>query len=108
MERYVGEHQKEPGHRTRDTAVPIDDVRSPEICHRCGLGRVEEPYTHPDYQRCGLAAAALAAARSEHPGLECHTLGGHFRDTEPFWYAVGAEVNGGYTKRGICPHRTAG
>jgi hypothetical protein len=69
---------------------------------------VEEPYTHPDYQRCGLAAAALAAVRSEHPGLEWHTLGGHFRDTEPFWYAVGAEVNGGYTKRGICPHRTAG
>lgn len=79
-----------------------------QICHRCGLGRVEEPYTHPDYQRCGLAAAALAAVRSEHPGLEWHTLGGHFRDTEPFWYAVGAEVNGGYTKRGICPHRTAG
>jgi hypothetical protein len=46
--------------------------------------------------------------RSEHPGLEWHTLGGHFRDTEPFWSAVGAEVNGGYTKRGICPHRTTG
>ena len=31
---------------------------------------VEEAYTNPDYQRCGLAAAALAALCSEHPGLE--------------------------------------
>lgn len=31
-------------------------------------------------------------------GLEWHTLGGHFRDTEPFWSAVGAEVDGGYTQ----------
>jgi hypothetical protein len=99
-----------PGWRERAAYLDPEEVFAVDyqICHRCGLGRVEEPYTHPDYQRCGLAAAALAAVRSEHPGLEWHTLGGHFRDTEPFWYAVGAEVNGGYTKRGICPHRTAG
>jgi hypothetical protein len=29
MERYVGKHQKEPGHQTRDTALPVDNVRSP-------------------------------------------------------------------------------
>jgi integrase len=29
MERYVGKHQKEPGHQTRDTASPVDNVRSP-------------------------------------------------------------------------------
>jgi hypothetical protein len=30
MERYVGKHQKEPGHQTRDTASPVDNVRSPD------------------------------------------------------------------------------
>jgi hypothetical protein len=30
MERYVRKHQKEPGHQTRDTASPVDNVRSPE------------------------------------------------------------------------------
>jgi GNAT superfamily N-acetyltransferase len=79
-----------------------------EVCRPCGLAWVEEPYTHPDYQRCGLAAAALAALRSEYPGLEWHTLGGHFRDTEPFWSAVGAGIDGGYTKRDTCPHGTVG
>jgi hypothetical protein len=29
MERYVGKHQKEPGHQTRDTPSPVDNVRSP-------------------------------------------------------------------------------
>ena len=61
------------------------------------------------HQRCGLAAAALAALRSEYPGLEWHTHGGHFRDVEPFWSAVGTIFGRGYTRRGaICPHRTAG
>ena len=31
MERYVGKHQKEPGHQTRDTASPVDNVRSPGL-----------------------------------------------------------------------------
>ena len=79
-----------------------------QICRRCGLGWVEQPYTEPSYQRCGLAAAALAALREEHPGLEWHTLGGHFRDSEPFWTAVGAGVPGGYTQRDTCPHRSSG
>jgi len=56
-----------------------------QICRRRGLGWVEQPYTGPRYQRCGLAAAGLAALRPEYSDLERHTLGGHFsRDTEPF------------------------
>jgi hypothetical protein len=39
MERYVGKHQKEPGHQTRDTASPVDNVRSPEL-HRPDTPRV--------------------------------------------------------------------
>lgn len=99
-----------PGWRERAAYLDGEEVFAVDyqVCRRCGLGWVEEPYTHPDYERCGLASAALAALRSEHPGLEWHTFGGHFRDTEPFWSAVGADVNGGYIKREICPHRTAG
>jgi hypothetical protein len=99
-----------PGWRERAAYLDSEQVFAVDyqICRHCSLGWVEEPYTHPDYQRCGLAAAALAALRSEHSGLEWHTLGGHFRDVESFWSAVGANVNGGYTKRGICPHQTAG
>lgn len=76
-----------------------------QTCRRCGLGWVEQPYTVPQYQRCGLATAGLAALRGEQPGLEWHTLGGHFRDSEAFWSVVGAGVVGGYQKRGMCPHR---
>jgi hypothetical protein len=79
-----------------------------QVCRRCGLGWVEQPYTEPEYQRCGLAAAGLAAMRAEYPGLEWHTLGGHFRDSEPFWLAVGAGVPGGYQQRDMCPHQGAG
>jgi phosphoglycolate phosphatase-like HAD superfamily hydrolase len=79
-----------------------------QVCHRCGLGWVEQPATDPRYQRCGLAAAGLAALRKQYPGLEWHTLGGHFRDSEPFWSAVGAGVSGGYTQRNICLHRPGG
>jgi hypothetical protein len=31
MERYVGKHQKEAGHQTRDIASPVDYVRSPGV-----------------------------------------------------------------------------
>ena len=62
----------------------------------------------PEYQRCGLAAAGLAALRAEYPGLDWHTLGGHFRESEPFWLAAGAGAPGGYRKRGMCPHRGQG
>lgn len=79
-----------------------------QICRRCRLGWVEQPYTDEEYQRCGLASAALRALRIEHPGLSWHTLGGHFRDSEPFWSVVGINVPGGYEQREVCPHRRAG
>lgn len=79
-----------------------------EICRRCRLGWVEQPHTLPRYQRCGLAAAGLAALRAEYPGLGWHTLGGHFQDSRPFWAKVGAGVPGGYQQRGVCPHVTRG
>lgn len=79
-----------------------------QVCGRCGLGWVEQPYTDPRYQRCGLAAAGLAALRAEHPGLEWHTLGGHLGGSGPSWLAVGKGVAGGYTRRPVCPHRGDG
>jgi hypothetical protein len=79
-----------------------------QTCRRCGLGWVEEPYTVPEFERCGLAAAGLAALRAEHPGLSWHTLGGHFREAESFWQAAGTGVPGRYRKRAICPHRGNG
>lgn len=75
-----------------------------QLCHRCRLGWVEEPYTLPRYQRCGLASAGLAALRADHPGFNWHTLGGHFRDSQPFWAAVGTNVPGSYEKRPLCAH----
>jgi hypothetical protein len=79
-----------------------------QICRRCRLGWVEQPHTVEQYQRCGLASAGLAALRAEHPGLEWHTLGGHFFESEPFWQAAGAGTAGGYQKRDMCRHRDAG
>jgi hypothetical protein len=78
------------------------------ICRRCRLGWVEQPYTLPPYQRCGLAAAGLAALRAENPDLSWHTLGGHERDSQAFWAAVGTDVPGGYQQRPVCPHITRG
>ena len=74
------------------------------ICWECKLGWVEQPYTLPQYQRCGLATAGLAALRTEYPDLSWHTLGGHFRDSQSFWTAVAADVDGGYRQRSLCPH----
>jgi hypothetical protein len=79
-----------------------------QICRACGLGWVEEPYTETEFQRSGLARTALAVLRSDYPGLSWHTLGGHFREAEPFWEAVGAEVPGGYRQRRPCPHIETG
>lgn len=79
-----------------------------EICRRCRLGWVEQPYTLPQYQRCGLATAGLAALRTEYPGLAWHTLGGHLGESKAFWAAVGAEVPGGYQQRPLCPHVDVG
>jgi hypothetical protein len=56
-----------------------------QIYRRCHLGWVEMPHTDPRYQGCRIAAAGLAALRSENPGLSWHTLGGHFTSTRGFW-----------------------
>lgn len=79
-----------------------------QICRRCRLGWVEQPWTHDEYLRCGLATAGLAALRLENPGLEWHTLGGHLNESVAFWRTVGEGVEGGYTQRAICPHRSNG
>ena len=76
------------------------------ICRRCQLGWVEEPATDPVYQRFGIAAAALAAIRSDNPGLEWHTLGGDM--AEKFWQAAGEAVPGGYEQQETCPHVSVG
>lgn len=79
-----------------------------EVCRRCGLGWVEQPYTEPRYQRRGLATAGLAALRAEHPELRWHTLGGHLGDSRAFWDAVGATVPGGYRQQEVCAHISIG
>ena len=79
-----------------------------QVCRRCRLGWAEQPYTLAQYQRCGLAAAGLAVLRTENPGLEWHTLGGHFTDSRAFWATVGAGVSGGYQPRGVCAHISPG
>jgi hypothetical protein len=53
MERYVGKPQKEPGRQTRDTASPIDNVRSPE------------PTRAHVWIRCGPQAAGYNTSRSQ-------------------------------------------
>lgn len=77
-------------------------------CRRCRLGWVEYPWTAPRYERCGVAAAGLAALRHDHPDLAWHTLGGHYPSSQPFWAAVSAGVAGGYAQRPLCQHVTAG
>jgi hypothetical protein len=79
-----------------------------QICRRCRLAWVEQPHTLPQYQRCGLASAGLAALRTENPDLAWHTLGGHFPESRPFWAAVGTDVPGGYQQRPLCPHINVG
>lgn len=75
-----------------------------QTCRGCQLGWVELPRTEPRYQRCGLATAGLASLRAEYPNLAWHTLGGHFRDSQPFWTAIGTDVTGGYQQHELCPH----
>jgi hypothetical protein len=98
------------GWRTRagylDDDDPVFEVDY-QICHRCRRGWVEQPFTLPPYQRRGLASAGLAALRTEHPCLSWHTLGGHFRDSQPFWTAAGTDVPGSYQQRETCRHMSA-
>lgn len=61
-----------------------------QIHCRYGLGWVEKFHTHPDYQRCRLAAAARAALHSERPGLRWRALGGHFPDGFSFFLVEAA------------------
>lgn len=75
-----------------------------KVCRRCKLAWVEEPHTEPEYQRCGLAKAGLAALRTDFPQMAWHTLGGHFSDAQVFWSSVSAGVRGGYEQRDLCPH----
>jgi hypothetical protein len=77
-----------------------------QICRRCRVGWVEEPWTKDRYRRSGLAAAGLAALRTEHPGFSWYTAGDHLSDSEPFWLAVAPGVPGGYQRREICAHRS--
>ncbi len=111
-----------PGWRTRAANVPrqmahdagfvFDDdfvfTVDYQICRRCRLGWVEQPYTQPAFQRRGVARAGLARLRAEYPGFAWHTLGGHINGSPPFWDAVGAGVTGGYRPRAVCQHVTAG
>ena len=100
------------GWRSRAGYLPGEDGPAFAVCYnvcrRCRLGWVEEPYTLDPYQRRGLATAGLAAIRADHPGLSWHTLGGHLRDSRPFWEMVGIDVPGGYQQRARCPHITQG
>lgn len=77
-----------------------------QICRRCRLGWVEEPYTEPRYQRHGIAVTALAALRVENPGIAWHTAGGHLAGE--FWQAAGDGISGAYRQRGPCAHVALG
>ncbi|MFE5517908.1 hypothetical protein ACFQ9Q_09285 [Streptomyces virginiae] len=94
------------GWRERAANLNGEDVFSVDywVCSECRLAWVEEPYTTPEYQGCGLASAGLAALRDEFGNVSWHTLGGHLRDAKAFWIAVGSGVAGGYQKRELCPH----
>jgi hypothetical protein len=90
---------------TRDVFVFEVDY---QLCHLCRIGWVEQPHTLQPYRRRGLAAAGLAALRTENPGFTWHTLGGHIDGSPAFWDTIGADVPGGYRPRRVCEHVTAG
>lgn len=76
----------------------------------CELGQPCQPIPGPDRagRRCGLAAAGMAALRTENPGFAWHTLGGHIDGSPAFWDTIGADVPGGYRQRDVCEHVTPG
>jgi len=83
-----------------DLAFEVEYV----VCDLCVTGWVESPHSYEGYTRCGLASAALRSLRRAFPGVHWHTGGGHFRESEPFWDSVSANVLGGYTQRKRCHH----
>jgi len=105
IDRPAGPYER-TGWRIRAAYVGSEPAFEVEyvICDQCKIGWVESPYSSDGYKRCGLASAALRALRRAYPGVTWHTAGGHFRESEPFWSAVGAEVPGGYTRRERCHH----
>lgn len=94
------------GWRVREAALDDDEAFAVTywVCRKCHSGWVEWPYTAPQYLRCGLASAGLAALRTDNPRTAWYTLGGHDRDAIPFWKSVGAGVPGGYAPRDPCEH----
>jgi hypothetical protein len=69
---------------------------------------VDKPYTAEEYQRHGLATAALLALRTENPGFEWYAGSGYLTDSRPFWRAVGDGVPGEYRPRSLCEHLAPG
>ncbi|MDG4835314.1 hypothetical protein O7631_02145 [Micromonospora sp. WMMD967] len=65
---------------------------------------MDKPYTAEEYQRKGLASAALRALREENSGMTWSTGSGHMSDAKAFWIAVGTGVPGEYKQRELCEH----
>ena len=78
MERYVGEYQKEPGHQTRDTASPVDNVRSPEYRmaetarHLPAIAALEAAI--PDAAALVFACLGIVLALHGRPALRARAL----------------------------------
>jgi hypothetical protein len=104
-----GASYERPGWRARGAYVagsgePVFEVDY-EVCRRCGIGWVEQPYTVPAFQRRGLASAGLASLRRDHPeAVAWYTLGGHLRDSRRLWDGAGDGVPGRYRQRDLCEH----
>lgn len=92
--------------RTRSANLDGDEAFGVDycVCRRCQRAWVEQPHTLPAYRRCGLASAALAQLRAEHPGFAWHTLGGHEHDARSFWNAAGEGIPGSYRQAALCKH----
>jgi hypothetical protein len=76
------------------------------ICRTYGVGWVAKSYTAEEFQRNGLASAALRAVRNENPGLSWHTGSGHLTDSKPFRAAVGEGVKGRCLPAELCVHHS--
>jgi hypothetical protein len=79
MERYVRKHQKEPGHQARDTASPVDNVRSPEPRTVAGPSSTDEFKLPEGHTRHELSMP---------PELAKDFLDGRFAETFPHYKLV--------------------